>query len=263
MTVDEYKAILAKQGPVDLKVVLSGCSSLDPNQVVVKGKTGESEQALLKRAQAIAGQASCSTQGLKVEREPREGIIMDGWCGKMNSRGGNHPVVCVDQKEAEAFCASEGATLPPEALYENATKGPSGTDEYGNPIAAATVYENLERRLKPGEELGTQPVCGENNETEGPFGVCDLAGNVWERTSTLYVSYNSPAWSSGTTNPNPSLEKNADGSYKRGQTVVFRGGSFNGNARYARAANRSDDYPSYRYNYVGFRCARWWPQDSK
>ena len=265
VTVDEYNAHLAKQGLVDLKIVLSGCSSLDSSRVVVKGEPGESEASLLKRAREIAGQTSCSTDPLKVDRKPRQAVVMEGWCGKLNRQGGDHPVVCVDQKEAEDFCASEGATLPSEALIESASRGPSGTAEFGNPIETAAIYHhNFRKQFKPGDaQLGTQPVCGENNETEGPFGVCDLAGNAWERTSTRYVSYSDPIWSSNPTDPNPSLEVNEDGSYKRGQAVVFRGGSVFNLRVGARAALRGV-FPDGRSLYdVGFRCARRGLQDSK
>ena len=39
----------------------------------------------------------------------------------------------------------------------------------------------------------------------------------------------------------------------RGDIRVLRGGAFNDNESYVRAANRFRDLPDLRYNYVGFR----------
>lgn len=224
VTVDEMKAFFVKRPDADLQVVLSGCNSLKPDQVVVTVNPGESEAALLKRARQIAVSGNCGQEFFK-------GMMMDGPCGEMNNRGGNHPVVCGTQKEAEAFCASEGATLPSEDLIENASRGVSGTDEYGNPIDKAVIHEN-------GDPQGTEAVCGLKNEREGSFGVCDLAGNVWERTST------------NAADPRKSLTG------VRGEVVVFRGGSFADIRSKARVAHRSSIYTDIRYIDHGFRCAR-------
>ncbi|HCU24461.1 MAG TPA: hypothetical protein DF383_05535, partial [Deltaproteobacteria bacterium] len=147
------KDLKVEQEPVDLKVALSGCNSLEPSDLVLRGTAGESPEALLKRARLIAGQANCSANNLKVEQEIKPEILisdMSPWmqgefCRESNSQGDDYPIVCVTQEEADAFCKSEGATLPPEALIENAMKGPSGTDIYGNPIASAAVKENIDK----------------------------------------------------------------------------------------------------------------------
>jgi formylglycine-generating enzyme required for sulfatase activity len=250
VTLDEYRAFLAKADPFDLKVVLAGCSHLDPSRIAVKGEAKESESSLLARAREIAGLAGCPANSLQVDRRPRGEIVMTKRCGEMNGRSGDHPVVCVNQEEAEAFCASEGATLPSEALIESASRGPSGTDEYGNPIEAAAVLRGW---AAFGEDLGTQPVCGLKNEREGPFGACDLAGNVMERTSTEYVEDFYPTMPAY--NPdNPATVES--------EHVVLRGGSYFLGKWNARAADRAFDDPAYRSSNVGFRCARLQPPDS-
>lgn len=222
------KAFFAKAPDAELSVTLSGCRSLTPNQTIVKGDAGEKKDALLARAKRIAGDARCDTP-TKVESLPKKGgVQMDGLCGEMNSRGDDHPVVCVDQKEAEDFCASEGAALPTEVDIVNASRGASGTDEFGTPIDKAVIYEN--RKDKENDDnLGTEAVCGKDNERESDLGLCDLAGNTWERTSTI-----------------------------ENGLVVFKGGSFSNLRRYARAALRYYVSPDYR-NDNGFRCARQLP----
>jgi formylglycine-generating enzyme required for sulfatase activity len=64
---------------------------------------------------------------------------------------------------------------------------------------------------------------------DAPGGIHDLAGNVWEWTSTAYDS----------------------------SARVSRGGSWSsGNPSFLRAANRIRFVPSFRDSNLGFRCAR-------
>jgi formylglycine-generating enzyme required for sulfatase activity len=70
-----------------------------------------------------------------------------------------------------------------------------------------------------------------------PFGLLDMAGNVWEWTSSRYCPYPS---------------KNCDT-----PTRVFRGESWScSGAWHARSANRGMNDPESRYTFIGFRCAR-------
>ena len=247
VTINEYKAFLAQTSKANLQVVLKGCSYLKPSEVVVEGKPKESESALLRRARAIAGQASCSTDNLKVDRILEKGLYLKTpWCKETNSKPGNHPVVCVDQEEAEDFCASENAIVPPEFLLENASRGVSGTDKYGTPINKAIIKDNGYR--------STAPVCGPTYERANSFGVCDLAGNVWELTSSEYISDYYKTM--------PNMDPNRPLTPKS-RFVVVRGGAFDKGRGEARAANRGRDYPNKLYDVGGFRCARRVAQDSK
>jgi formylglycine-generating enzyme required for sulfatase activity len=76
------------------------------------------------------------------------------------------------------------------------------------------------------------------------LGVCDLHGNVWEWchdwSDTKYYS-KSPRRDP----PGPAT----------GSSRVVRGGSFNYEAHYLRAANRSSNSPTDRLNFIGFRAA--------
>ncbi|MBI4567770.1 MAG: formylglycine-generating enzyme family protein, partial [Planctomycetes bacterium] len=75
-------------------------------------------------------------------------------------------------------------------------------------------------------------------------GLYDLHGNVWEWCEDKgHDSYNGAptdgsAWIS-----------------KKGADQVLRGGSWCGNAGFARSADRDDGLPDFRYDYVGFRVA--------
>lgn len=159
-----------------------------------------------------------------------------------NKKGDDYPVVGLSFLEKDAFCKYYGGTLPTAAQTEYASKGPTHNDIYGTPMDKAIVWDNGART--------TAEVCGTKDERANGFGVCDLAGNVWETTSDEYKS-DSYDHASLVDPSNP---------YKDSGWLEYRGGSFSNDLRRARAADRVNDYPDRDSN-VGFRCS--WPQDSQ
>ncbi|MBI2371094.1 MAG: SUMF1/EgtB/PvdO family nonheme iron enzyme [Deltaproteobacteria bacterium] len=78
-----------------------------------------------------------------------------------------------------------------------------------------------------------------------PYGVHDLAGNVWEWVADCYdKDYYQRA---------PDL--NPPGP-PTGQSKVRRGGSWSINPIHLRTARRSYSTPDSRSSYLGFRCAK-------
>jgi len=84
---------------------------------------------------------------------------------------------------------------------------------------------------------------GSYPEGESPSGVLDMAGNVWEWTSSLYKPY-------------PYDEEDGREDPEADGLRVGRGGSWDYDQRLTRAAGRHGIVPSFANLNVGFRCAR-------
>ena len=77
-----------------------------------------------------------------------------------------------------------------------------------------------------------------------PYGVMDLAGNVWEWVNDWWAeSYYGVSPASNPPGPTS------------GTTKVLRGGGWYGFGYSLRIANRFGDTPMDRVNVIGFRCA--------
>jgi formylglycine-generating enzyme required for sulfatase activity len=80
------------------------------------------------------------------------------------------------------------------------------------------------------------------------WGIHDMSGNVWEWTQDC--------WNDSYANAPVTGAARTDGNCVR---RVLRGGSWNVNARFVRAAYRSNNVPATRFNDIGFRLARTLP----
>jgi len=96
-----------------------------------------------------------------------------------------HPINCVDHAQAVAYCAFRGARLPTETEWEWSARGydKGTTFPWGDePIAARACWGGPGSAVGEDHE-GTCPV-GAYPTGDNPNGIHDLAGNVWEWTST-------------------------------------------------------------------------------
>jgi formylglycine-generating enzyme required for sulfatase activity len=165
----------------------------------------------------------------------------------------DHPVNCVDFGQASAYCAWQGKRLPSEEEWEFAARGGGEGRKYpwGNEAPTSARLNacggECPANLVAKRFFAVAPMYPENDgwpETApvGRFaagaskhGAVDLAGNVWEWTSTFYASYDGKT---------------------RDEKRVLRGGSWGGgDPRTERTTNRFRLAPESRAQFLGFRCA--------
>ncbi len=148
----------------------------------------------------------------------------------------DHPVVQVSARDAEAFCRHYGMRLPSEEEWEYAARGTRGFQyPWGNTLTSASLHGLANAGTyaccaasDADGYLRTAPV-GSFPRGRSPFGLEDMAGNVWEWTSSRFPG--SP-----------------------GERVI-RGGGWGNNPYCLRAAYRHGNPPDIGLDMVGFRCA--------
>ena len=170
--------------------------------------------------------------------------------------GDRHPVVYVSSLEAIKFCQwlstreRKRYRLPTEAEWEYAARGTDGRrypwGDYGgrgdlaNFADKNTVFAWSDREIDDGyaesSPVGVFPLGA------SPFGLQDMAGNVWEWCIDYYEAYR------GAPKINP-----------RGPTCgakrVYRGGSWKSRFNSLRTTARGSNAPNFSCNDLGFRIA--------
>ena len=154
-----------------------------------------------------------------------------------------HPVTNISWDSAREFCQWARVRLPNEAEWEKAARGTGSADArvypWGNRIPQIPCANY-------GQDVKTQSTTPVDEFPDGasPYGVLDMAGNVWEWTSTVLADY-----------PYRADDGREDPASREHR--VLKGGSFySPNQNYIRCASRSSSYPQRRRDHIGFRVAK-------
>ncbi len=160
--------------------------------------------------------------------------------GKPPAGRDNYPASGMNWYDADRYCAWVGKQLPTEAEWEKAARGPNAfVFPWGNEF-------DPKKANTGGSGLNDLAPVGSFPQGRSPYGVEDMAGNVWEWTADWYQPY-----------PGSRYQSDAFGQ----KTKVLRGGSWGGAGHYAlsyfyRTSHRLNSEPEFGFPDAGFRCVK-------
>jgi formylglycine-generating enzyme required for sulfatase activity len=181
----------------------------------------------------VAGYGACvSTGQCTAAYTSAEGTTDNAACNYGKSEKSNHPINCVNRRQAASYCGSQGKRLPTEEEWEYAARG--GTEarvySWGNAEPALQLcWSGISKR---------EGTCAVGSFAKGAFGLADMTGNVEEWTASGYSEdYGKPRVDI--------IRVTRGGTWKDDRLSSVRGAQRHG---WIGALNRGSD--------LGFRCAR-------
>ncbi|MFQ5811300.1 MAG: formylglycine-generating enzyme family protein [Armatimonadota bacterium] len=155
-----------------------------------------------------------------------------------NNLGEDHPVVRVSWQDCQEFCSKLGLSLPTEAQWEYAARGPERRQfPWGNEWDRYKCCANG----SPANSGRTAPV-GSFPDGASWCGALDMAGNVWEWCADWYAGrYYEQSQRQNPTGPD------------RGSERVLRGGCWIQYYAFCRSAGRYHHDPRIESDRCGFR----------
>jgi serine/threonine protein kinase len=161
--------------------------------------------------------------------------------GKIPPGHESHPVTYVSWEDARAYAHWAGKRLPTEAEWEKAARGTDGRKYPWGRVEPEARHANY-GKAKPGPvPVGSYP------RGASPYGILDLAGNVWEWCE----DFDDPSFYRAGPLRNPKNTRPGDKAL-----LVMRGGSWMYSARSLRTYARTSFEAHYRFAEGGFRCAK-------
>jgi len=159
----------------------------------------------------------------------------------------DHPVTGVAWADALAFSqwlgelAHASGRLPTEAEWEKAARSEDGRlYPWGNEWDRWRLNTGEGKRTEQGWDWDTSPVGYFSPEGDSPYGLADMAGNVWEWCLSIYRPY-------------PYQADDGRNALNGHEPRVLRGGALSSPRRVARCAYRRDFLPQNLGANIGFR----------